>query len=58
MTPSIPAPPPMPRPPTYSDASIQLAGQRQRTAAQRASTAMTTGDTSTPNLAGKTLLGA
>lgn len=57
MTPSIPAPAPMPRPPTYSDASIQLAGQRTRTAAARASTAMTTGDTSRPILAKKTLLG-
>lgn len=61
MSPSIPEPKPMPAPPTYADASVTLAGQRQRTAARRAagSTIMTSsqGDRSIAPTANKTLLG-
>lgn len=61
MTPSVPPPQPMPAPPTYADAAVSIAGQRQRTAARRAAgtTVLTSpgGDMTATPIAKKSLLG-
>lgn len=53
-----PALPPAPTPPTPADASVQLAGMRQRGVASPTLLTGGLGDTSTPNTAKKSLLGA